>query len=43
MPSKRKNLTHDETDGTDNTTQSKKPRADQLFDADVESQVGESL
>ena len=43
MPPKRKNLALDETDGADSPTQSKRPRADQLFDADVESQVGESL
>ena len=43
MPPKRKNLARDEADGADSPTQSKKPRADQLFDADVESQVGELL
>ena len=43
MPPKRKNLAHDEADGADSPTQSKKPRADELFDVDIESQVGESL
>ena len=43
MPPKRKALTHDETNGADSTAQNKRPRADQLFDPDVESQVGESL
>ena len=43
MPPKRKTLTCDEADEADTQSTSKRPRADQLFDADVESQVGESF
>ena len=43
MPPKRKTLTCDEANDADTQSTSKGPRADQLFDANVESEVGESF